>query len=180
VVDLRVVVAVECYNCHKLGHFQYECPTWGEKANYAEFDEGEEMLLMARTDEDSSWIKKAWFLDSGCSNHMCGENDWFFNLDEEFRVSVKLGDNSRMIVVGKGSVKIKVGGIIQVISDMYFIPELKNNLLSIGQLQEKGLTIVFKEDLQSVSSRQGCDYAIQNVSKSYVCHNGNYGLTYLL
>jgi hypothetical protein len=93
---------------------------------------------------------------------------------------VKLGDNSRMIVVGKGSVKIKVGGIIQVISDMYFIPELKNNLLSIGQLQEKGLTIVFKEDLQSVSSRQGCDYAIQNVSKSYVCHNGNYGLTYLL
>ena len=26
---------VECYKCHNLGHFQYECPTWNKKANYA-------------------------------------------------------------------------------------------------------------------------------------------------
>eukprot|EP00257_Ricinus_communis_P013312 XP_015570725.1 uncharacterized protein LOC107260781 [Ricinus communis] len=38
---------VECYRCHKLGHFQYECPSWDKEANYAEFDENEELLLMA-------------------------------------------------------------------------------------------------------------------------------------
>lgn len=38
---------VECYRCHKLGHFQYECPTWEKEANYAELDDHEEMLLMA-------------------------------------------------------------------------------------------------------------------------------------
>jgi hypothetical protein len=45
---------------------------------------------------------------------------------------VKLGDNSRMMAVGKGNVKLKVGGMVLVISDVYFIPEFKNNLLSIG------------------------------------------------
>lgn len=38
---------VECYRCHQLGHFRYECPSWNKEANYAELDEEEEMLLMS-------------------------------------------------------------------------------------------------------------------------------------
>lgn len=34
--------------------------------------------------------------------------------------------------------------IYQEISEVFYVPELKNNLLSIGQLQEKGLTILFQ------------------------------------
>ena len=33
---------VECFKCHKLGHFQYECPTWEKKVNYAEMEDKEE------------------------------------------------------------------------------------------------------------------------------------------
>ena len=32
----------------------------------------------------------------------------------------------------------------QVISEVYYIPEFKNNLLSMGQLQEKGVSILIK------------------------------------
>jgi hypothetical protein len=37
-----------------------------------------------------------------------------------------------MAVMGKGNAQMKVNGITQVISEVYYNPELKNNLLSMG------------------------------------------------
>jgi len=48
----------------------------------------------------------AWFLDSGCSNHMCGNLSLFNEIDEKFHHFVKLGKNSKMNVMGKGNVKL--------------------------------------------------------------------------
>jgi ribosomal protein L15 len=76
--------SIECYKCHKLGHYQNECPTWGENANYAaEFDYEEETLLMVATNSEDL-KKQSWFLDSGCSNHMVGNKDWLYELDESY------------------------------------------------------------------------------------------------
>jgi hypothetical protein len=86
---------VECYKCHQLGHFQYECPKWEKEANYAELKEQEEMLLMSYVELNQSRREDVWFLDSGCSNHMCANKEWFSDLDEEFQQSLKLGNNSK-------------------------------------------------------------------------------------
>ncbi|WJZ94710.1 hypothetical protein VitviT2T_013543 [Vitis vinifera] len=135
---------VECYKCHQLGHFQYECPKWEKGTHYAELDEKNEMLLMSYVELNQSRKEDVWFLDSGCSNHMCGNKLWFSDLDEEFRQSVKLGNNSKMTVLGKGNIRMQVAGVTQVITDVFYIPELRNNLLSVGQLQEKGVAILIQ------------------------------------
>ena len=85
-----------------------------------------------------------WFLDSGCSNHMTGDKHWFIQLDESFRQVVKLGNDTKMAVMGKGNIKFRVNGTSQVISDVFYLPDLKNNLLSIGQLQEHNLGILIQ------------------------------------
>ncbi|KAL0352469.1 UNVERIFIED_CONTAM: Retrovirus-related Pol polyprotein from transposon TNT 1-94 [Sesamum calycinum] len=36
--------------------------------------------------------------------------------------------------------------MVQIITGVFYVPELKSNLLSIGQWQEKGLTIIFQHD----------------------------------
>lgn len=96
---------VECYKCHTLGHYQYECPKWEKRANYVEFDESEELLLMACA-EMNGGSSNLWFLDSGCSNHMCGDRSLFCDLDESFKHTVRLGNNARMNVVAKGNIRL--------------------------------------------------------------------------
>lgn len=51
-----------------------------------------------------------------------------------------------MSVFGKGNVRLKVSGITHVVSEVYYVPELKNNLLSFGQLQERGLAILIHHE----------------------------------
>ncbi|KAF2285423.1 hypothetical protein GH714_004283 [Hevea brasiliensis] len=127
----------------------YECPQKNE-ANYAELDEEDELLLMAYVEQHEANRNDAWFLDSGCSNHMVGDEHMFSSLDTTFRHSVKLGNNTRMEVSGIGSVKIVLQGNCYTVEDVFWAPELKNNLLSVGQLQEKGGAVLFKNGTCSV------------------------------
>jgi len=41
----------------------------------------DELLLMAHVDVKHR-IETEWFLDSGCSNHMSGNKEWFSELDD--------------------------------------------------------------------------------------------------
>ena len=136
---------IECFKCHKLGHFQYECFDWEKKANYAELEEEEELLLMPYEELHQTKRKEVWFFYSGCSNHMTGNKEWFLDLEDDLSRIVKLGNDTRMAVVAKGRIRVQLNGITLVISYVYYILELKNNLLSIGQLQEKGLAILIQD-----------------------------------
>lgn len=103
-------------------------------------------LLMAYVDTDKATREDMSFLDSGCSNHMCGKKKYFSDFDGNYKGSMKLGDDSRMVVIGKGNARLQVNGIVQIITEVFYVPELKNNLLSIGQFDEKGLAILFQRD----------------------------------
>ena len=113
---------IQCYHCQRLGHFQYECPDKERSMNYAECNEEEELLLMAYDEEKEKQPRNntTWFLDSGCSNHMSGQKEWFFVFDSTFRQSVRLGDNSMILAMGKGSIKLSIEGLTQVFSEVSY------------------------------------------------------------
>ena len=68
-----------------------------------------------------------WFLDSGCSNHMCGKRELFSQFDNNFKEKVKLGIDMSLTVQGKGNIRMEINRIVQVITEVFFVPELKNN-----------------------------------------------------
>ncbi|RDY07863.1 hypothetical protein CR513_07966, partial [Mucuna pruriens] len=109
-----------------------------KKANYVELEEEKELLLVVHEELHQTVQEEAWFLDSDCSNHMTENKEWFSEMEEGFCRTIKLGNDTTMVVVAKGSIRVQINDITQVISDVYFVPELKNNLLSLGQLQERG------------------------------------------
>ena len=140
---------VECFQCHKLGHFQYECPRVEKQAHYAACEgatkEEDEILLVAYEETTQSVQREDWFLDSGCSNHMTGNKQWFTEIHEEgLNKNVKLGNDTTLNVVARGNIQVQINGVTHVISNVYYVPELKTNLLSLGQLQEKGLAILIQ------------------------------------
>lgn len=107
-------------------------------------EEEETTLLMACHNKEEKY-NNMWYLDSGCSNHMCGNKSLFSELDESFRDIVKFGDNSTVAVMGKGSVNVHLkNDVVEKICDVFYVPELKSNLISLGQLQEKGYEITIK------------------------------------
>ncbi|XP_017621244.1 uncharacterized protein LOC108465431 [Gossypium arboreum] len=57
-----------------------------------------------------------WFLDSGCSNHMCGKEEYFLDFDENFKDTVKLSNNTSIVVIERGNVRLQVDGMVQVIT----------------------------------------------------------------
>ncbi|RVW91534.1 Retrovirus-related Pol polyprotein from transposon TNT 1-94 [Vitis vinifera] len=128
------------------------------------------MLLMAYVDLNKTSREDMWFLDSGCNNHMCGKKDYFSDFDGTFRDSVKLGNNMSMSVLGKGNVRLKVNEMTQIITGVFYVLELKNNLLSIGQLQEKWLTILFQHGKCKVFHSQK---VIEDILQLWHCRYGH-------
>ena len=79
----------------------------------------------------------SWFLDSGASNHMSGRREIFSELDTGVRGSVRLGDGSAVQIEGRGTILFQcLNGEHLVISDVYYIPRLCSNIVSLGQLDE--------------------------------------------
>ncbi|WVY95082.1 hypothetical protein V8G54_034170 [Vigna mungo] len=131
-----------------MGHFSYEC--WFNKGRSLKKDHSKEaylakeesdtepVMLMATTlsanREPLNHEKPSWYLDSGCSNHMTCNKE---------KSKVRVADNNTLQVEGIGNVVIKrKNGTFVIIKNVLLVPEMKCNLLSIGQLVENGFTVI--------------------------------------
>ena len=155
---------VECFRCHKFGHYRSECYTRlpnnkEEKSNFVENKEEETLLMVVQAQKEPE--QDVWYVDTGCSNHMSGSKSSFSHLNEDFRSTVTFGDNSTVNVMGKGGIRIRSkNGLVKIISNVLYVPTLKSNLLSVGQLLEKGYIITMKNGAYEIFDPVGGAVAI--------------------
>lgn len=144
-----------------------------EEVNLTQTDDDELTLLLAVTDEgqpqkdqqnvvllneEKVWPESfgsggnskstdIWYLDNGASNHMTGDKSKFHDLEEAVTGSVKFGDGSTVNIMGKGTIMFNCrGGDQWALQEVYYIPKLCSNLVSLGQLTETGHKVVMDED----------------------------------
>ncbi|GKV49004.1 hypothetical protein SLEP1_g55778 [Rubroshorea leprosula] len=80
----------------------------------------------------------------------------FVDLDESFRTKVKFSDDRTIPVTGKGRILINLkNGDHKYISDVFYVPGMKSNLLSVGQLLEKLYVMSLCDHQFSILDKQG-------------------------
>jgi len=95
-----------------------------------------------------------WYLDNGASNHMTGDRNKFKEIDPSFTGKVRFGDGSAVEIQGIGSIVFQgKTGDQWVLRNVYFIPKLRANLISLGKLTEIGHRVVMDDDEIAISKK---------------------------
>eukprot|EP00253_Pinus_taeda_P024009 PITA_24009 len=144
---------VRCFNCHKMGLYVTNCPSKKSKKGSLEESEGDALASQFEMDFTliacmvCSMMGCGWFLDSGASFHMTGNESLFSTLEEkDLNILIEMGDNEKYSVSGVGTVAFqREHGASITLTDVKYVPGLKNNLLSIAMLEDKGYDVVFSK-----------------------------------
>ncbi|GJR96417.1 putative ribonuclease H-like domain-containing protein [Tanacetum coccineum] len=87
-------------------------------------------------------LKERGIFDSGCSRHMTGNKSYLTDFEEIDGGFVAFGGNSRGgKITGKGTIKTSNLDF----DDVYFVKELKFNLLSVSQMCDKKNSVLFTD-----------------------------------
>ncbi|KAK9698319.1 hypothetical protein RND81_08G095900 [Saponaria officinalis] len=122
-----------------------------ERANV---DEAKETLVLACKEGLHAESGNIWYLDTCCSNPMIGNKELFSYLDESVQGEVSFGNKSKVLVKGKGNINIpSKNGTNVTIEDVFYIPRIFWNLLSLVQLIEKGHKINIENGICEIKGK---------------------------
>ena len=78
-------------------------------------------------------------MDSACSYHMTPNKDWFDTYRLVNTCFVMVGNDASCRVVRIGNIRVKMfDGVIRTLCDVRHVPDVRNNLISLGTLDGKG------------------------------------------
>jgi len=136
--------------CNKCNQFGHEAVIYKNKFQIREAD----AQVTDQDDEDQMFVatcfstrssSECWLIDSGCTNHMTFDRTLFKDLQSTEISKVRIGNGDYISTKGKGTIAIATNSGTKTISDVLYVPDIDQNLLSVGQLIEKGFKVTFKD-----------------------------------
>ncbi|KHN19588.1 Retrovirus-related Pol polyprotein from transposon TNT 1-94, partial [Glycine soja] len=135
----------KCNKCNQIGHEAVICPNKNHHDEGAQIaNQEEEDQLFVATCFLSSESSESWLIDSGCTNHMTYDKTLFKDLKPTSISKVRIGKGGYILVKEKGIVAISTCLSTKLISDVLYVPNIDQNLLSVGQLIKKGFKVSFE------------------------------------
>jgi len=153
---LEMKKKTKCHLYKNKRHWKSECPQRNRKDQKSEVHEKVERPEVVYT---AGILSDLWINDSGANRHYCGRKEWFFEYEKYPNPKpVGLADNSHMLVVGVGKVKVKALIMKQwkeiVIHQVEYVPG-GANLFSENILLDKGFEVRKNHDGDITYYRNG-------------------------
>ena len=79
----------------------------------------------------------------------------FSELDDDVTGMVKFGDSSRVAIRGRDTIVFRCqNGEHRALTDVYYIPQLRSSIISIGQLDERGSEVLIKDGVLRIRDQE--------------------------
>jgi hypothetical protein len=115
----------------------------------------EEKVFVVLSGEDDK-DPRLWVLDTGASNHMMGSWAAFTSIDVGATGMVRFGDGSVVRIEGRGTILYQCKtGEHRALPNIYFIPRLDTNIISVGQLDEDGHEVKIQHGVMQIREEGG-------------------------
>ncbi|CAN6570977.1 unnamed protein product [Malus baccata var. baccata] len=168
----------KCTGCGKPGHSMRDCHEnrGVQKVNYVRQMGETGSLFYACNAVTDVKVNNSWYIDSGCSNHMTGDERLLVNIQRGLTSKVKMGTGEICEVAGKGTLVIETKLGRKHIQEVMLVPGLEENLLSVGQMMENGYYLLFGGDVVNIFDGWSLDNLVVRV---HMTNNRCFPLTML-
>ena len=188
---IRQQLGTKCHYCGKEGHWKKDC--YKRKAEETGNRNGglggsQEFTFLAK--EPLQVPKIGWIIDSGASQHLCGNRNAFSGFsDISTEQAITIADGTKIKAKGKGEIDITTGAGSIRLTNVWYVPEIGGNLLSVSRMVDAGFAVEFSATSCTVSKnnvrtllgyRIGSLYYLYNTLEIQSKHNrveANLGLT---
>jgi hypothetical protein len=100
-----------------------------------------------------------WIIDSGVTQHMTFEQEWFTTYESIVPRKLYMGDDTVLEAITKRNIKatmqIKGKMLLTTITQVLHVPKMKNSLISVSKLILEGLKMEFDKDGCKVNNVHG-------------------------
>ncbi|WJZ92852.1 hypothetical protein VitviT2T_011827 [Vitis vinifera] len=151
-----------CNFCNKLCHSEKYCRAKKKQsqqqpeknASVIEENKNDDEHLFMASQTLSSHELNTWLIDSGCTSHMTKYLSIFTSIDRSVQPKVKLGNGEVVQAKGKGTIAISTKRGTKIVTNVLYIPDLDQNLLSVAQMLRNGYAVSFKENFCFITNVQ--------------------------
>ncbi|GLJ28094.1 hypothetical protein SUGI_0551600 [Cryptomeria japonica] len=122
----------------------------------------EEKALASKIEEKDEWV-----IDTSCSHHMTRDKRNFLTLQEFDGGLVKFGDNKACKIKGKGRISLDSNTTN---NNAYYAEGLNHNLLSVGQIVDRGFLLQVKDGKCKIIKKFGLEISFGTQTKENIFH----------
>lgn len=133
-----------CSFCLRQGHVKARCFKLKRQKTEKNKKDAEQTVFASSflaTSQSTGLI-----VDSGSSSHMCNNANLLCNLKTN-RIEITCADKgTKLESSGVGDMHVSINGFTKTLNNVLYVPQLSENLLSVSNLCNEGLVVVFKDD----------------------------------